>query len=169
MTPGEEQAKKRFREDTIPAFVDLLGMAEEAIGGWRKRQGKESQEWEEVDIKDIMIAANTMIVMSNAVAMREMMSNPAQKAPPAFGQGELVQLDSAKVHEAFAAQLRMRGIDFELAKRVLAELVSTDKGVEMLQVMLVDALVMKKRRGIPRAGGSEPGRLDELEGPHGEG
>lgn len=170
MTPGEEEAKRRFMKDAIPAFIELLGMAEEALKGWRKRQGKEGPEWEEeVDVKDLMIAANTMIVMANAVAIRETMANQAQKAPPALDKGELVRLDSEKVHQAFAAQLRLRRVDLEAASRVLAELVSTDAGFDMISVMMADALNLKAGRGMPRSGGGEPGRLDELEGPHGEG
>jgi hypothetical protein len=169
MTPGEEEAKRRFREDTVPAFIDLLGMAEEALGGWRKRQGKDEPEWQEFDIKDLMLAANMMLTMASIGGARVQAAAGPPKAPPNFVSEELVQLDAAKVQGDFEAQLRMRGIDFELAKRVLAELVSTDKGVEMLQVMLLDAVLMKRRRKLPRTGGSQPGRLDELEGPHGEG
>lgn len=164
MTPEEKRAKERFRKESVPAFVELLEMAQDAIREWGKGQGKE-QAWEEIDIKDLMIAANTMIVMANAVTLREgMMRGGAAAAPPgpsvAF---QAPDFEPERVVADFNAQLRLRRVDPAVASLVMAQLVSTENGLRMLQIMLGDAVKLRGRKAAPAPGGTGPGHLEMKE------
>lgn len=137
----EEESKEAFRKKAVPAFVELLLMAEQALAIWKKKSGRGVEgSWEEFDLKDILMTASGMAAVGA--------TNVVQQAT-----GELVvHLDPPKVHDAFGAELERRAIDRKSAEAVCKALVGTPAGQEMLKLMLHDAVMVNRKLDKKRGG-----------------
>jgi len=152
---SDEASKREFREKAIPAFVDLLLMAKEAIALYHKRtDGDGPVAYAEHDFKDLLITASAMV----NVGFVARGPAPDVKIEERVVQiGEMtVKLDPTKVHDAFTRHLEADGIDLKVASRILAELVSAEPGQKMLQLMLLDSVMLQRKRAL-RTGTPEHG------------
>ena len=128
------------RKAALNEFVSLLRMAKEAIILYRKLDSEiEPSGFEEIDYKDVLMTAHSLIALS---------VTGDQKT-------EMVKLDPPKVHDAFGAVLEHLRIDRGAAEQVCSALVATPAGQDMLRLMLHDA-VMRNRKS--QGGTSPPGR-----------
>lgn len=148
---SDKENKEAFRKKAVPAFVDLLQMAKQAIILYRKRENEgEAPTFEEISFQEVLMTANCMVAVGFAAR------DPDGEAVHAVS--ELVQLDSGKVHDSFTAELERQKLDVPAARRICAALVSTAAGNDMLRVMLYDAVVLK-RKNEAKAGGPPAGPM----------
>ena len=139
---SDKESFEAFKREAIPAFVDLLQIAKEAIVLYRKgeRDG-ETPSFDEIDFKDVLMTASCMAAMG------------LRRAPDPFEES-VVRLDPAKVHDACGAELERRRIDPKAAGAVLKALIESPAGREMLKLMVYDSVMVRRRDagqdGAPR-------------------
>jgi hypothetical protein len=153
----DKESKEAFRKKAIPAFVDLLQMAKEAIILYRKRESEgEEPAFDEIAFQEVLMTANCLVSVGFASAAPDLAAvEEVARRTVAEGPMPVRVENPAAVHDAFTQELERQKIDVPAARRVCAALVATPPGREMLRVMLYDA-VMQKRKAEARGGGQPP-------------